>query len=41
MVTDLSGVRKENPMPPAESDQFLAEEFPDFSLKKLIKYRKI
>ena len=42
MVMNLSGVRKENPMPPAESDQLLAEEFTDFFIeKKLLKYRKI
>ena len=29
VVINLSGVRKENPMPPAESDQLLAEEFVD------------
>ena len=40
VVTNLSGVRNENPMPPAEPDQLLAEEFADFSLKRLIKYRK-
>ena len=35
VVTNLSGVRKENPMPPAESNQVLAEEFADFSLDKI------
>ena len=35
VVTNLSGVRKENLMPPAESDQLLAEEFADFFIEKM------
>ena len=35
VVTDLLGVRKENPMPPAESNQLLAEEFADFFIEKI------
>ena len=30
VITNLSGVRKENPMPQDESDQLLAEEFCQF-----------
>ena len=37
VVTNLSGVRKENPMPPSESDQLLAEEFADFFIPKINK----
>ena len=37
VITNLSGVRKENPMPPAESDQLLAEEFADFFIEKINK----
>ena len=36
-VTNLSGVRKENPMPLTESDQLLAEEFADFFIGKIDK----
>ena len=39
-VTNLSGVRKKNPMPLAESDQLLAEEFADFFLGRLTKYKR-
>ena len=35
VVTILSGVRKENPMPPAELNQLLAEEFADFFVDKI------
>ena len=38
--TNLSGVRKENPMPPAESDQHLAEEFADFFIEKINKIQE-
>ena len=37
VVMSLSGVRKENLMPPAESDQLLAEEFADFFIEKIKK----
>ena len=40
VVTNLSGVRKENPMPPAESDQLLAEEFADFFIEKINKIQQ-
>ena len=40
VVTNLSGVRKENPMPPAESDQLLAEEFADFFIEKINKIQE-
>ena len=30
VVTNLLGVRKEKPMPPAESNQLLVEKFADF-----------
>ena len=39
-VTNLSGVRKENPMPLAESDQLLAEEFADFFIGKIDKIQE-
>ena len=41
VVTNLSGVRKENPMPPAESNQLVAEEFADCLWIKSKRYRKI
>ena len=34
VVMNLSGVRKQNLMPPAESDQLLAEEFADIFIEK-------
>ena len=34
------GVRKENPMPLAESDQLLAEEFADFFIEKIDKIQQ-
>ena len=37
VVTNLSGVRKENPMSPAESNQLLAEEFAGFFVDKIKK----
>ena len=37
VVTNLSGVRKENPMPPTESNQLLVEEFADFFVDKIKK----
>ena len=40
IVTNLSGVRKENPMPPAESNQLLAEEFADFFVDKIKKIQE-
>ena len=40
MVTSLSGVKKENPMPSAESDQLLAEEFTDFFIEKINKIQE-
>ena len=40
VVTNLSGVRKENPMPQAESDQLLAEEFADFFIGKIDKIQE-
>ena len=40
IVMNLSVVRKENPMPPAESDQLLAEEFADFFIEKINKIQK-
>ena len=40
VVTNLSGVRKENPMPPAESNQLLAEEFVDFFIEKIKKIQE-
>ena len=40
VVTNLLGVRKENLMPSAESDQLLAEEFADVFIEKSIRYRK-
>ena len=40
VVTNLSGVRKENPMPPAESNQLLAEEFEDFFVEKIKKIQE-
>ena len=40
VVTNLSGVRKENLMPPAESDHLLAEEFADFFIEKINKIQE-
>ena len=40
VVMNLSGVRKENPMPPAESDQLLAEEFANFFIEKINKIQE-
>ena len=40
VVTNLSGVRKENSMPPAESNQLLAEEFADFFIEKINKIQE-
>ena len=40
VVTNLSGVRKENPMPQAESDQLLAEKFADFFIGKIDKIQE-
>ena len=40
VVTNLSGVRKENPMPQAESDQLLAEEIADFFIGKIGKIQE-
>ena len=40
VVTNLSGVRKENPMPLPESDQLLAEEFTDFFIEKIDKIQE-
>ena len=40
IVMNLSGVRKENPMPPAESDQLLAEAFADFFIEKINKIQE-
>ena len=40
VVTNLLGVRKENPMLPAESDQPLAEEFADFFIEKINKIQE-
>ena len=40
VITNLSGVRKENPMPQAESDQQLAEEFADFFIGKIDKIQE-
>ena len=37
VVTNLLKVRKENAMPPAESNQVLAEEFIDFFMDKISK----
>ena len=39
VVTNLSQVRR-NPMPPAESDQFLAEEFADFFIEIINKIQE-
>ena len=40
VITNLSGIRKENPMPQAESDQQLAEEFADFFIGKIDKIQE-
>ena len=40
VVTNLLAVRKENPMPPAVSDQLLAEEFADFIIEKINKIQE-
>ena len=40
VATNLSGVRKENPMPPAESNQLLADEFADFLVDKIKKIQE-
>ena len=40
IVTNLSGVRKENPIPLAESNQLLAEEFADFFVDKIEKIQE-
>ena len=40
MVMNLSGVRRENPTPPDESDQLLAEEFADFFIEKINKIQE-
>ena len=37
---NLSGVRKDNPMPPVESDQLLAEEFANFFIDKINKIQE-
>ena len=40
VVTNVSGVRKENPIPPAESNQLLAEELADFFVDKIKKIKE-
>ena len=40
IVTNVSGLRKENPMPPAESNQVLAEELEDFFVGKIKKIQE-